>query len=126
MKWFIILEFCPCTLQVILDNAPDHKLPERECNRYFSQLIEGVDYLHSQKVVRMQSINIDRDIKPGNLLVTTDGVLKITDFGIAEQFDFYSGEQMISNTFAGTHQFVSPEVINDENGDGFDGIKGTL
>jgi hypothetical protein len=77
LKWYIILEFCPCTLQTLIDHSEDHRLPERDCHRYFVQLIEGIDYLHSQNVIH-------RDIKPGNLLITTDGILKITDFGIAE------------------------------------------
>lgn len=34
LKWYIILEFCPCSLQAILDHAVDHKLPISDCHRY--------------------------------------------------------------------------------------------
>ncbi|KAJ3260002.1 Serine/threonine-protein kinase stk11 [Boothiomyces macroporosus] len=64
-----------------------------------------------------------RDIKPGNLLITTDGVIKLTDFGIAECYNFYDDKPMYSQTFAGTHQFVPPEVLKDESETGFDGTK---
>lgn len=45
--------------------------------RYFCQLIDGLEYLHSQGIVH-------KDIKPGNLLLTTNGTLKISDLGVAE------------------------------------------
>jgi hypothetical protein len=55
LKWYIILEFCPCTLQTLLDHSHDHRLPERDCHRYFVQLMEGLEYLHSQNVIRIRA-----------------------------------------------------------------------
>lgn len=42
--------------------------------------------------------------------MTTDGIVKFSDFGIAEQFDLYNQDDMISSEFAGTHQFLPPEI----------------
>ncbi|MFD8532478.1 protein kinase [Streptosporangium canum] len=50
---------------------------------------------------------IHRDIKPGNLLVTGAGVIKITDFGIARALEASSMTQ--TGTVLGTAQYVSPE-----------------
>ena len=45
--------------------------------RYFCQLVDGLEYLHSQGIIH-------KDIKPSNLLLTNDGTLKISDLGVAE------------------------------------------
>ena len=48
-------------------------------NRYFMyQLLRGVKYIHAQGIIH-------RDLKPGNLLVTRNCELRITDFGLARQ-----------------------------------------
>ena len=44
---------------------------------YFCQIICGVEYLHSQRVIH-------KDLKPDNLLLSLDGIVKICDFGVAE------------------------------------------
>lgn len=62
-------------VQTILETLPQCESPL--VYRYFCQLLDGLEYLHSQGIVH-------KDIKPGNLLLTTDGALKISDLGVAE------------------------------------------
>lgn len=47
-----------------------------------------------------------RDIKPDNILVHSDGFVKLTDFGITKQLDDTIG---LANTFLGTMNYMSPE-----------------
>ncbi|KAJ3272019.1 Serine/threonine-protein kinase stk11 [Borealophlyctis nickersoniae] len=103
LKWYLVFEYCPCSLQTLLEQAEGGKVDIARGHRYFVQLIEGLNYLHSQSVIH-------RDIKPGNMLITPDGVLKIADFGIAEQFSPYDAVAMETGAFAGTHQFLAPEI----------------
>lgn len=64
-------------ISVMLESAPGKKLPAKQAHCYFTQLIDGLEYLHGARVVH-------KDIKPGNLLLTLEEVLKISDFGVAE------------------------------------------
>lgn len=61
----------------MLDSVPEKKMPLFQAHRYFLQLIDGLEYLHGKGVIH-------KDIKPGNLLITLDDTLKISDFGVAE------------------------------------------
>lgn len=61
----------------MLESSNGKKFPQRQAHDYFTQLLDGLEYLHGQGVVH-------KDIKPGNLLLTLDQTLKITDFGVAE------------------------------------------
>lgn len=76
-KMYLIMEYCVGGLQEMVDSAPLKKLPLFQAHRYFVQLIDGLEYLHGQGVIH-------KDIKPGNLLLTLDHTLKISDFGVAE------------------------------------------
>jgi eukaryotic-like serine/threonine-protein kinase len=63
------------------------------------QVLGGLEYAHRQRVVH-------RDIKPPNLLITRDGVVKITDFGIAK---IGPGPQTHTGLLVGTPQYMAPE-----------------
>lgn len=76
-KIYVVFEYCATTLQEMMSRAPQKKLPQCQAQRYFKQLISGLGYLHANSVIH-------RDIKPGNLLITIDETVKISDFGVAE------------------------------------------
>lgn len=61
----------------MLDSVSEKKMPLFQAHRYFLQLLDGLEYLHGKGVIH-------KDIKPGNLLITLDDTLKISDFGVAE------------------------------------------
>jgi eukaryotic-like serine/threonine-protein kinase len=74
------------------------------------QLAHGLEYLHGQGIVH-------RDMKPENVLISTDGVLKITDFGTA----FLDGARRLTwrhlSDSVGTPDYMSPEQIQGHRGD---------
>ena len=72
------------------------------------QLLDALAYSHSQGVVH-------RDIKPGNLLVTREGTIKVTDFGIA-RIEASSVTQ--HGYMLGTPSYMSPEQYLGERPDG--------
>jgi len=74
--------------------------PMDEARKYFRDIISGLEYLHSQKVIH-------RDIKPENLLVTLNGVVKISDFGVSHLFQ--NDDDTLTRS-AGSPAFLAPEL----------------
>ncbi|KAF9993840.1 serine/threonine-protein kinase HAL4/sat4, partial [Entomortierella chlamydospora] len=88
--------------------AAANSLGELESNCFFSQLIHGVAFLHSVGVVH-------RDLKPENLLLTSDGCLKITDFGNSEVFRMpWEKKVRSSASIRGSGPFIAPEEYTTE------------
>jgi len=82
---------------------PDCGMPSAEAQRYFKQLITGVQYLHSKGVAH-------RDLKPENILLDSNDTLKISDLGLATVFK-HEGKERKLETCCGTVPYVAPEVL---------------
>lgn len=79
------------------------KLEYAEADCFFKQLIRGVVYMHEMGVTH-------RDLKPENLLLTTQGVLKITDFGNGECFKMaWENDIQFSEGVCGSSPYIAPE-----------------
>ena len=76
-------------------------LPVDVIRRYTREILFGVEYLHENNVCH-------RDIKGANVLVTSEGVCKLANFGVAVHMD------KITQSIRGTPYFISPEMIRGE------------
>jgi len=74
---------------------------EKEGRIVFSQICAGVAYLHSRDICH-------RDLKPDNVLLTADGVAKISDFGLARHA---SQSENNFRTYCGTPHYFAPEMF---------------
>jgi len=94
----LLMELAICDFSVLVTN-PIFNQNEKLVRTYFRQLVEGLEYLHSEGVFHL-------DLKPGNLLLGQDYRLKITDFDLSYQKDdvFMIGY--------GTKNFRAPELAS--------------
>ena len=105
--YFIIMEYCK--YGELFDYIVKYKrLSENESSNFFYQLINGVEYIHSQGIAH-------RDLKPENLLLTENKILKIIDFGLSHEFE----EEEFLKTKCGSPSYAAPEIISKPNYNGF-------
>ncbi|XP_006623683.1 serine/threonine-protein kinase plk-2-like isoform X2 [Apis dorsata] len=96
---YMLLEACPRkSLMHVLKYRG--KVTEPEARYYMKQMVTGVAYIHSQKVVH-------RDLKPGNMFLSDRMIVKIGDFGLATRLD----GQCRRVTICGTPNYIAPEVL---------------
>jgi len=101
-RQFIFLEYC--SGGELFDRIePDEGMPEYQAQKFFNQLISGLDYLHKKGVSH-------RDIKPENLLLDENDILKISDFGMATVFR-HQGKERLLERRCGTMPYIAPEVL---------------
>jgi len=108
---FGVINDRPCIIMEYLEGADLSarlKKGERFSNtqliEWWDQIADALNYTHAKEVVH-------RDIKPSNIFITTDGKLKLLDFGIAK----IRGSVTITQTGSrmGTLMYMSPEQVKD-------------
>ncbi len=101
---YIVMEYLPGDnlKSIIKKNAP---LPISRALEITKQIAEALNHAHQRNIIH-------RDIKPHNILVTPEGQIKVTDFGIARAISVSSFTQ--TGEVLGSVQYCSPEQAKGE------------
>lgn len=103
---YLVMEFVKGqTLRdVIKANGP---LSQRDAEQVMLGVLNALEYSHHMGIVH-------RDIKPGNIMISEQGVVKVMDFGIARALDDSAATMTQSQGVVGTAQYLSPEQARGE------------
>ncbi|GAB0197713.1 cyclin-dependent kinase 3 [Grus japonensis] len=78
-KLYLVFEYLNQDLKKYMDSSRTGELPLSLVKSYLFQLLQGVSFCHSHRVIH-------RDLKPQNLLINEAGAIKLADFGLARAF----------------------------------------
>ena len=102
---FIVMEFVDGKL--LKDLIKDGPMTAQEAGHIIRGILTALEYSHRAGVVH-------RDIKPGNVMVTRAGQVKVMDFGIARAISDSSATVAQTSVILGTAQYFSPEQAKGE------------
>jgi len=97
----MITEFAQGELFEILED--DRNLPENEVRKIAQQLVHALYYLHSHRIIH-------RDMKPQNILISANGIVKLCDFGFARSM---SSNTIVLTSIKGTPLYMAPELVQE-------------
>ena len=107
---YIVMEYVEGrTLRDVLRN--EGRLLPRRAVEIVAEVCRALDYAHAQGLVH-------RDIKPGNVMLTRNGQVKVMDFGIARAATASAATVTATAAVIGTAQYLSPEQARGEHTDG--------
>ncbi|XP_072313709.1 rho-associated protein kinase 2 isoform X2 [Eucyclogobius newberryi] len=107
---FMVMEYMPGGDLVNLTSTYD--VPEKWARFYTAEVVMALDAIHSMGFIH-------RDVKPDNMLLDRHGHLKLADFGTCMKMD--STGMVHCDTAVGTPDYISPEVLKSQGGDGYYG-----
>ena len=107
---FIVMEYVEgTTLRDVLRSG--ERLSTDRALEITQEVLTALDYSHRQGLIH-------RDIKPGNIMLTPNGRVKVMDFGIARALDDVNSTVTHSSSVIGTAAYLSPEQARGESVDG--------
>ncbi|XP_028252576.1 rho-associated protein kinase 2-like isoform X3 [Parambassis ranga] len=110
LNLYMVMEFMPGGDVVTL--TMNYDIPEKWACFYTAEVVLALDAIHSMGFIH-------RDIKPDNMLLDQYGHLKLADFGTCMKMD--STGMVHCDTAVGTPDYISPEVLQSQGGDGYYG-----
>ncbi|KAK7872306.1 hypothetical protein R5R35_002762 [Gryllus longicercus] len=120
-EWIVQLHFAfqdNKYLYMVMDYMPggdlvnlmsNYDVPEKWAKFYCAEVVLALDAIHSMGFVH-------RDVKPDNMLLDKQGHLKLADFGTCMRMD--EDGLIRSDTAVGTPDYISPEVLQSQGGEG--------
>ncbi|KAM3839873.1 rho-associated protein kinase 1 isoform 3-T4 [Vipera latastei] len=107
---YMVMEYMPGGDLVNL--MSNYDVPEKWARFYTAEVVLALDAIHSMGFIH-------RDVKPDNMLLDKSGHLKLADFGTCMKMN---KEGMVRcDTAVGTPDYISPEVLKSQGGDGYYG-----
>jgi serine/threonine protein kinase/tetratricopeptide (TPR) repeat protein len=104
IPWFVMEYVAGVSLRSVLRPGG---LPEAEVVRHAAQIAAALEYAHARGLIH-------GDIKPENLLLTDDGIVKVIDFGLARDAHVRPQESDGSPPLGGTLRYMAPELLAGE------------
>jgi serine/threonine protein kinase len=102
-NFFIYLEYASGgSIKYIIDKYGP--LNENLIKIFLKGILEGLDYLHSNKILH-------RDLKSANILIDAKGNVKLSDFGCSGQFSESANSEEFFDSLKGTLPWMAPEVV---------------
>ncbi|KAG0710613.1 Cyclin-dependent kinase 9-A [Chionoecetes opilio] len=101
--FYLVFDFCEHDLAGLLSNY-NVKFSLGEIKKVMQQLLEGLFYIHSSKILH-------RDMKAANVLITKTGTLKLADFGLARAFSQRNGQPNRYTNRVVTLWYRPPELL---------------
>ena len=101
-KLYFVLDYCAGG-ELFFHLGKLGKFPEARARFYSAEIILAITYIHTLDIIY-------RDLKPENVLLDSQGHIRLTDFGLSKEG--INNSSSGANSFCGTPEYLAPEILN--------------